>query len=231
MTQVGAGWQYRVYDAGEGRVVKIYQNNFDRFLKTFFSRDSGERYQLKSSLRKVRELNLWSRDAITKLKNNLALIPPQLLGNPVFRGEVNYEQDVVTPLGRYIDTHSLEENKKIIQGYARMILELWKYGLSDGYYNFTVNSGVDKEGRVIQADLGDFIFEREEIECHISWKMWITGSDSYSNMNEGKLKEFYKDEMNRLVTLENLDKNWKSAIQSLRQQKTAVNRFLNLSHC
>ena len=214
MTQIGRGWQYRVYDAGQGRVVKIYQNDFDRFVKFFFSRDSGsERYNLKCSLRKVREFNEWTRQSIMDLKKNLALIPPPLLGNPVFKGELNYEQDAATPLGKYIATHSLEENKKIIQGYAVMILELWKYGLSDGYYNFMLNCGVDKEGRVIQLDLGDFIFEREVIETHISFKMWITHSDSYYTMKEGELKEFYKDEMNRLLTLDNLDKNWRSAIQ------------------
>jgi hypothetical protein len=213
MRQIGKGCQYHVYDAGEGRVVKIYQNNLERFVETFFSRDSGERYNLKSSLTKVRELNEWSRQSIMELKKILALIPPPLLGNPVFKGEVNYEQDAATPLGKYIATHSLEENKKIIQGYAVMILELWKYGLSDGYYNFMLNSGVDKEGRVIQLDLGDFIFERKVIENHISFKPWITHSDSYYTMNEDELKEFYTDEMNRLVTLENLDKNWRSAIQ------------------
>jgi hypothetical protein len=213
MREIGKGFQYHVYDAGKGRVVKIHQNNLERFVETFFSRDSGERYNLKSSLRTVRELNEWSRQSIMELKKKLALIPPPLLGNPVFKGGVNYEQDAATPLGKYIATHSLEENKKIIQGYAIMILELWKYGLSDGNYNFMFNSGVDKEGRVIQLDLGDFIFEREVIEKHISFKMWITHSDSYYTMSEGELREFYEDEMNRLVTLENLDKTWRSAIQ------------------
>ena len=213
MTQIGKGSQYHVYDAGEGRVVKIYQNSFDRFVETFFSRASDERYNLKSSLRKVRELNEWSRQSIMELKKNLALIPPPLLGNPVFKEEVNYEQDAATPLGKYIATHSLEENKKIIQGYTVMILELWKYGLSDGYYNFMLNCGVDKEGRVVQLDLGDFIFEREVIENHISFKRWITHSDSYYAMNEGELKQFYKDEMKRLLTLDDLDRNWRRAIQ------------------
>jgi hypothetical protein len=213
MREIGRGWQYRVYDAGRGRVLKVCQNSFARFVKTFFSRDSDERFNLKSSLRKVQELNEWSRQSIIELKKNLALIPPPLLGNPVFKGEINYEQDAATPLGKYIATHSLEENKKIIQGYAVTLLELWKYGLSDGYYNFMLNCGVDREGRVIQLDLGDFIFEREVIEDHISFKRWITHSDSYHTMHERELKEFYEDEMSRLLTLENLDKNWRRALQ------------------
>ena len=144
------------------------------------------------------------------LKQKLPNAPSYLLGNPAFKKNLNYEQDLAVPLGSFFKVHTFEENKEIIRKYILLLLELWRYGLSDSVYNYDINSAIDKEDRVIMLDLGEFEFEKESVIKDIKTKKWLTQA-AYLYMEEGELKEFYKDEMERLVTVENLNKNWNDA--------------------
>jgi hypothetical protein len=142
----------------------------------------------------------------------LGIVPPYLFGNPTFKAHFNYNQDKATPFKHFFATHTLEENKVAVSGYISLILELWKYGISDAYYNYHINSGVDNEGRVIQIDLGDFVFERECIENDVRVKRWL--GSIYYNGEQDELKEFCMSEMDRLLTLENLDRNWRVLVNN-----------------
>src|SRR4051812_22296619 len=93
MKLIGKGWQYRVYDMGNGRVRKIERSILDSFCRALFTK--GEIYFLNpiKSWKDAKLIRHKTRASITVLKRQLPQIPPELFGNPEFFGTHTYEQD------------------------------------------------------------------------------------------------------------------------------------------
>lgn len=208
MKQIGKGLQYRVYDLKNGRVRKVRASPIESYLRVLLSK-SPRRFRPFQSMREVDRVFRARVNSIQSLKKIIG--DPglgMLLGHPVFLGGTDYEQDFCITLGRYVSSHAVNENKRILAEYIALIIKLWGYGLSDEGFNFSFNNGVDRYGTVILLDLGELTFERKDIECAIRQRKWL-GQLSYISLQDQTLADFYKDEMDRAVTLETLQKHWR----------------------
>jgi len=121
-----------------------------------------------------------------------------LIGNPIFLGNLRYTQDKVTTLRKYLHSHTYKENKAALQYYVDCIYHQWEYGFYQKVANFTINYGVDKEGRVTLIDLGELTFSKASVAKRINIKF-----------KDKKLKRYYARLLDSKLTLRALDRLWK----------------------
>jgi len=226
MRKIGQGWQYTVYDMDNGRVRKqtyspvlqylyILKNNI--FNWSIFS-------EAKKGMHRVRKMEKASNDYIQSI---LPRLDSGLLGHPTFFTD-GYEQDKSIILGDILKKCSLSEGKEIFDSYIELIYNTWRYGFADTVFNFAVNNSLNMDHNVIQIDFGELIFDKSEIEQNIKNKSWLR-SASYTMFPEGELKSYYRNLMERKLTLEKLNKLWKSKLKAHRNSKTTGARQLNLA--
>jgi len=187
------GFFYTVYDMGNGRVQKIEKPRIVQYLKHFFF--AG---RLPKEVRK-------SADISYKVIGSS--IDPALLAHPKIESDRSYSQDKVLILEQYIPSHTLEENKKIIDLYANHILETWKNGFSDKIFNFTHNCGIDARGKIVLVDFNEITFNKEEVRSLINKQRWLHAFSStyHLSFNNKGLWKYYKEVMAEKITSENLD--------------------------
>ena len=114
-------------------------------------------------------------------------------------------------LSRYFKVNDNVKNKEAITKYTELIVELWKYGCSDDIFNFLGNVGVDNSKHVIMIDLGEFVFSKDLVELSVRSKSWLS-QPSYIFFTDIELKDHFRKEMDRLVTVENLNRYWELKI-------------------
>jgi len=213
MELIGKGWEYRVYDIGNGRVRKVKRTPVDSFCRLFFmpkpvKKNRKFRFNPILSYWEMRRISRETDENISRFKKILPFMPDHLVGNPVFLNGVNYEQDYAISLFQYFKQHNVSENRKIITKYAELVVELWKYGCSDNVFNFYNNSGVDKNEQVTMMDFGELAFSKEKVYQAIQSKRWLF-QPSYALFRNEELKNYFQTEMERLITMKNLNKYWK----------------------
>jgi len=210
MKLIGKGWQYRVYDIGNNRVRKTALSKLDSYVRAFGSRYSPTFLRPLKSLSEVSRIEAVGRASILGLSQNTSRFPMELFANPTFLVGISYEQDLVVPLEHYLSEHTLEENKQALKKYVELLITLWKLGIGETVYNFSINNGIDGDGRVVQMDIGELVFSKAEVLKTIHNKTWLTQA-SYLFMQDGPLKEFYRQCMEENLTAANLDRYWPSS--------------------
>lgn len=201
MKKIAQGLQYKVYDIGNDRILKKTTNNAEMAVKLI----SWGELNIKKLIREAIDIRKKSIEGLLNLGN----IDPKILGNPKFLQNLSYEQDKVISVEDYMASHTVEENKRIIDKYIENIFETWKFGFADIVYNFTINNGVNLEGKVILIDLGELSFSKEEVGESIKNKKWLT-RHSYKTLKckDKELEQYFKETMEEMVTLSSLDKYW-----------------------
>ncbi len=182
MCQMGSGLEYRVFDQGGGRVLKIRRGAYNRVLRTFL-------YSIRSG-----EIEVWPRilrhlmpatNEVPALASRLSAMPPEtrrLFGNIEIVRKNDYTQDLVTPLRDYFAAHSLEKNVARVQEYVGLVRELWSLGIGDPYFNFPWNAGVYPDGLVIQIDVADLTSDAAFIGESTRRQKWLeTGVPGIEN--------------------------------------------------
>lgn len=203
MKKIAEGLQYKVYDRGNGRVLKIQTSVFDkiRILRSWNIRNPI------TLVRSIFNAYLITYTSIRRLKKTKG-IDWSIFGNPTFFGySLNYEQDKVVTLSDFFKSHTTAENKAIIYAWISYVYNQWKYGMADTVYNFTVNNGIDSFGNVILIDLGELTFDMEVVRTHVSNKKWLT-QWSFSQMEDSELKRYIEDVLSSKLTVESLNSYW-----------------------
>lgn len=208
MKYLASGYQYNVYDLGNGRVLK--KKRF--ILSTIFQMYRVyRRHGLSFSAALSKSMGFLSKSRTTTLeiKRRLGELPPTLLGNPVFSGGIDYEQDKIEIIEDYFDAHSLEENKGIIDKYLETCFKLWLHGVHDPIFKLKANYGIDAAGSVILSDFNEVTFSQKEALETVRNKDWLRAR-FYEKWEEGELKSYYTEKMERAMTVKSLEKLWKS---------------------
>lgn len=206
MERVGVGWQFEVFDCGNGRVLKKPFKGIRQFRHIYEQ----------TKHRSLRALGEWIRVSrersrtTSKFRTHLTYVPPELLGNAVIRSDGCIEQDKVTPLVQVFDAMSEDEQCAILVRYANSILEHWQWGFCDKIFNFHVNNALDAQGRLILIDFGEVLFAKNEVAKRIINRRWLR-SNSYRVLDD-KLKTFYANLMDRTLTLSALDELWEKKL-------------------
>lgn len=206
MHQIGQGYYYNVYDLENGRVFKKRTSHLVRIKKLL-------KWYGKTLLKIVGILFLYPKHAraahhslirsVKTSKLNLAIF-----GNPIFKTRFEYEQDKAIPLEDYFKNHTLDENKVRFDEYPLLLHALWKYGISDIVFNFTLNNGVSlKTNKLIYIDFNEFTDSKEKIREFIKTEKWCTQA-SLRDMPDGELKQHIILKMKEEITEDKLEQFW-----------------------
>lgn len=207
MKKIGEGYYYNVYDIGNDRVYKKIKSKIRIFFFILISRVFHPDF-----FREYKNVTNSSENVKIKYKeikdecNDLSL-----LGNPKFKENIlEYTQDKVLIIKKFLEKSKTEEQKEIVEKYILLIKKLWAYGISDRVFNFTVNNGLNKNEDLILLDFNEITFSQKDIEEDIKKEIWIHRW-SFSHLNP-EIKNYYKKRMKEEITIENLNKIWKTKI-------------------
>lgn len=204
MKRIDRGYYYDVYDLGNGRVLKKKRS---LILTSLFL--------IGVSLRRLKSpkwyLSYFFKMA-KKMEGNYKRIPVQVysvLGNPVFINTLEYEQDRCIILKDVLSKMNEDEFRVWVQDYIRIVHDMWKYGFSDLIFNFTVNTGRDKNDNLIQVDFNEITYDKEEVMWQINTNYWF---ENYSYRQLRPLfKEIWKEYVCKELTEEKLSGLWNSS--------------------
>jgi hypothetical protein len=210
MKKIGNGLQYVAYDAGRGRVFKRPTTKREKIAK-LKSWDFKTAATIDKKLKSIRKHGLVSINTLRNILLNKS-INAELIGNPTFTGKLSYTQDKVTPIGEFIKTHTLRENRRVLKNYIALEHKLWQYGISDDARKPTVNNGVRKNGEVILLDFGECTFQKSKIVKDIKNNTWLS-QRSLENLQDRHLRDFLINLIAKEITLEKLNYFWKQNIQ------------------
>ncbi|MGD0284305.1 MAG: hypothetical protein ABSB12_01790 [Candidatus Saccharimonadales bacterium] len=207
--EIGRGAQYKVIDTPDGRVKKIPLSIEES--QAVIASWHGTNRAPKSKL-PINYIELTKR-ACRKIKRLIKDYPgiAYTFGNPIFEGEGVYTQDKVPTLGEVLNKSSIAESKLLIDLYIELIIFHWRYGISDVVYNFTVNNGVDNDGRVILLDFGELTSSEAKTRSQITKKRWLHAF-SYNQEIPETLKKYYINSMHKRLTTQLLSENWATAL-------------------
>ncbi len=170
MKKIGEGWQYTVYDLGNGRVLKKFHSTLKSYwiiLKTIFPFKNDPLWKIFDYSRGMKITALESF-IIMKSKN----IPASWMANPEFVNKLDFEQDKVESLAQVFDKSSVEEGKKLVDKFVEFNKKLFSFGIIDKSFNITKNYGIDSKGDVVLIDIGEIFDSKEKIEQQRKERAW-----------------------------------------------------------
>lgn len=198
--KVGEGLQYEVFRESEDRVRKIPKDRKE--MKKYLE----DRYDSKAEIMNHAEKAMKRRKkAVEQIK--MLGIDYSMLGNPYFDGR-EIVQDWIKPLEEFFTPDTPEEEMKtLIDRYINFLIEGWRQGFADMSYNFTVNKGLS-DGEIVQMDTGELIFSKERVRKDIENRKYLEKWSYQEDLPE-KIRPYYREQMEKRVTVETLNENWK----------------------
>lgn len=196
MEKIGEGLQYHVFLVDED-AVKKFPKNRDEMVETI--RDWETREEKVEDL--VEKGQKRRRKAVRKLKDS-DLPVEEIFGITGFDGE-KVLQRRMTPVNDF-DGKSLEE---IMDDYINLLEEMWRHGVGDTIYNFTINNGY-RDGEIFQMDLGEIVFEKERVSQEVKDQKWLE-KWSYSEDLDEEEQEIFREKASEKLTVERLEEIWR----------------------
>lgn len=197
MEKIGEGLQYHVFLLDEDNVKKFPKSR-DKMVETIRGWETRE-----EKVEKLVEKGLERRRrAVRKLKNS-DLPVEQLFGITGFDGE-KVIQKRMTPVNEF-EEKGFEE---IVDDYIDLLKEMWRYGVGDTIYNFTINNGY-RDGEMFQMDFGEVVFDKERIRHEVKDEKWLE-KWSYSEDLSEEQQKIFRGKMREIVSVERLESIWGS---------------------
>lgn len=196
MEKIGEGLQYHVFLVDED-AVKKFPKNRDEMVETI--RDWETREEKVEDL--VDKGQKRRRKAVRKLKDSYLPVE-EIFGITGFDGE-KVLQRRMTPVNDF-DGKSLEE---IMDDYINLLEEMWRHGVGDTIYNFTINNGY-RDGEIFQMDLGEIVFEKERVSQEVKDQKWLE-KWSYSEDLDEEEQEIFREKASEKLTVERLEEIWR----------------------
>lgn len=184
MKEIGEGYYYKVYDLGNGRVRKIPRGQLVQII-LLFKWYSSQPFVLLSELKRA-PYSRAKRKEEYEMSKKMGELFPEYFGNPVFDGYV-YEQDKALPLK---DIKDNEEFFKRAMKYTNLIHALWRKGVGERVFNFTLNAGINEKGELILLDTNEFTFDGDYMRQSILSKRF-TRASSFLRLPEEMKSRIY----------------------------------------
>ncbi len=204
MKKIGEGYSYKVYQIDEDRVLKVFKKNY---FETVFDLSKSEGFQFLKPFIKILNFKKIAKEYYGKI---LRTIPLEILGNPIFLNDTDYEQDKVLIFGDGFKNLSIEKSKNFLDSYFEMCVTLWQLGYHDNVYNFSINCGLAKDGRCCMVDFNELLEDFYSVRNEIALKKWQSHYD-YSQL-EVELKQYFDTKAEAIFSKENLKSNWGSRL-------------------
>jgi hypothetical protein len=211
MEKIGEGYYYDVFELSPSRVVKKQTSLESRLAK--LQAWYGSNPPLLAE--KISRLEASARKSIT-ISREVAEIPElkEILGNPIFINDYEYEQDRATPLETILSQKGGDEFLPYVKEYTDAHILLWDFGCGEVVYNFTLNAGVSvTTGKVVLLDFNDLSKDRGEVVRDIETRKWTT-QVSLQRLKQTNPSLHIRTEtlLDEGFTLETLNKHWGSRL-------------------
>ena len=170
MKKIGQGWQYTVYDIGNGRVRKVFNSRLQAygiFLRECFPYSD---YPIWKFGKVYEDMYSKAKISISWLKKTS--INFQIFGNVVFLNETDYEQDYSLPLNIYLKKLDISKGRRVIDEFIHLNKLLISNEIIDKSFLIGKNYAINSSGDVILIDVGELFIGKEKIENQIKKRPW-----------------------------------------------------------
>ncbi len=210
MKKIGQGYFYNVFDIGNERVIKKQKKKSQIFFYIFRRNILPLRAysEYKKALLTIPSIESSYKRLLVQVKDK------ELLGNPTFYENIEYEQDRVILTHDLFKKGTLQEQKNIIDAYVVLIKKCWAYGFHERVFNFTINTGVNSQGKLILIDFNEISFDKNDVRDDILRNIW-EHRWSFTQLfffGRSELREYYKEQMKKHITIEALEQLWGSLL-------------------
>jgi len=207
MDIIARGAQYKVIDTHDGRVRKVLLTPAEsrEVVAGWYAEGEADAEELAVDYRQP------ALKAV-QVVADLLRVHPKLaasLGNPVFEAEGTYTQDKARVLRGVFAEMSEAESRRLIDDCIELILRHWQYGLGECVFNFSVNNGLDEQGRMVLLDFGEITTSRDDVKRRIQSERWLR-SFSYKQLPQS-LQAYYRERMRERLTVAELHRTWRQA--------------------
>jgi hypothetical protein len=113
-------------------------------------------------------------------------------GNPSFDSNGNYWQDKVMVFQDRLEEKPHSKRKEMIDDYLDFFETCIEHGFYDRSWKFNTNTGFDKDSDLLQIDLGEISFERQELVQDINNEEWKNAHFERS-FDQETLNYFYSE--------------------------------------
>jgi len=198
MKFIGRGWQYTVYDLGNGRVLKKYNTRSQGYWIIFKQCFPYINYPIWKIPDYYNGCKNTALDSIRKIKTTN--VNMSLFGNPKIINDLDYEQDKVIPLSVYFKSLSFEQGVVLINKFIGLNLLLIKKRLMDKSFLIGKNYGINKNGEIILTDIGELYSAPASIKRQIELKPW----DIYyvTSTIPKRFRKYFVEQMNTRIRFE-----------------------------
>jgi len=173
MAQLGSGLEYKVYDEGDARVLKVRRSLPNRLFASFRYAVRARSFTHSLGIARILMPKINGVPGLLASLANESRETKRWFANIESAGGNDYTQDRILPLRDYFVTHSLEENIAIAERYVGLIRSMWTVGVGDPYYNFQFNAGVYPDGSVAQMDVADLVTDGEFLASTVQRQVWL----------------------------------------------------------
>lgn len=171
LKKLGRGWQYTVYDLGNGKVYKRWNTRLEAYKIMFVACFP----YIRNPFWKFSE---YYQASINTAKNSIRSlfahsIGKEYFGNPkILDNGFDYEQDKLLPIDNYLAKVSQEEGKELINKFVEFTKFLIANRIIDKSFNIGKNFALDKANNIVVSDIGELYFTPELIQKQIEKKAW-----------------------------------------------------------
>ncbi len=194
MKKIGQGWQYTVYDLGNGKVLKKFHSwtrAYFVILKEIFPFNNDSFFEIPSFIKDMKRKAEKSFEILQRIN-----IPQEWVANPTFKNNYDFEQDKVIVLDDVFKKLDTEGTKKIIAQYIEFNKKLIQLGVVDKSFNITQNYGLNHKGEIVLIDIGELFDDKESIVKQINNRVWEKSYVSDRIQNK-EARRYFIDEMAR----------------------------------
>ncbi len=203
MKKIGEGYFYNVYDIGNGRVLKKKKSSFRFFFFILFIHISHKKEGLQECIKAnkiLKDIPNVYHGILSRLKDK------NIIGNPKFLNDINYEQDKVVIIKDLLKKTKEEDQKIMVEDFILLIKEFWKYGFDENVYKSTQNNGYNSKGELILVDFNEICFDKEETRKRIGKQPWL---ERWSYLDFSlPMRQYFKQRMSEEINSKNLDLLW-----------------------
>jgi hypothetical protein len=169
MKKLGRGWQYTVYDLGNGRVLKCWNSRPVAYMMMCSDRILALRFWRFPMY--YRASTSTATYSLRELKKSP--LPMSLFGNPKYlENGFDYEQDKLLPIDEYLKTVSIEKQKEMVDKFVVFNKFLIQNSCIDKSFNMGTNFALGKGGNIVLSDIGELYFTEKLIAQQINRKAW-----------------------------------------------------------
>jgi hypothetical protein len=170
MKLLDRGWQYSVYDLGNGRVLKRYNTWCQAYGVMLRDALSNMRFPVVCFTRYYREGKQSAVRSLTSVRESS--LDQKLFGNPRVISGHTYEQDFAEPLSKYLKQISDEEGRIVIDRFVSLSAFLVSNSLIEKNFNIGDNFGRTALGEIVLTDLGELCTDPSEVAKQIRSRVW-----------------------------------------------------------